>query len=235
MAVLLYFVTETDAAPSGKTEAQMIPSRHSVRVKPRPPSEETVSHGRETGGRPLRTDVAGAESKSDKGECIEKFQMYPTKLMPSANRVASTATEQLMAWIFTCEVGEIPPPMPAIPKRELAHVAEILASENPVVPGDSKLTAEAKEAIRLAKQELRDYIEKGGDVESFFDYWRGRLVEANQIRQTSRKEVLRVLKDDPDIALDFLDRVNEDLAAKGIKGIVLHPRQLEHFGVGRRN
>lgn len=148
-----------------------------------------------------------------------------------SNRVVNTATEQIMAWIFRTEVGELPPPLPKVPDHELQHMAEILMADNPILHTDSERATDAKETIRLAKKELAEYIKNGGDVQEFFRYYRGVLEQAYRKRQLARQSVQKVIREEPDIALDYLEKVNEQLANDGIKAITIHPKQLKHFGI----
>lgn len=162
---------------------------------------------------------------------IAALQERPLNLTPATNRIVNTATEQLMGWIFMTEVGELPPPLPKIPDHEMLHFAEILMADNPVYEDDSERTAEAKEAIRLAKKELAEYIKKGGEPGEFFRYYRGELEQAYKSRQIAKQSVQEILRQEPEIALEYLDKVNERLESQGIKKITLHPKQLEHFGI----
>lgn len=161
----------------------------------------------------------------------EKFKSEPIDLTVPSNRVFATGTEQIMSWIFTTEVGTLPPPLPMIPGKERAHFAEILLSDNAITENDSEKSANAKEMVALAKKELIDYIKKGGDVDDFFDYYRGQLVQAHQEREEYRKAAMKVMKEEPEIANDFIDELNAKLEEKGIKKLEFHPKMKAHFGV----
>lgn len=163
-------------------------------------------------------------------EMVEK----PLDLTVPSNRVVATATEQIMAWIFTADVGSVPPPLPQIPDHEFAHITEILMSDNPIKAGDDDRVVETKQTIEFAKKELREYIKKGGDPDEFLAYYRGQLVQAHAQYEDARKSVLQTLREDPDIALEYLDRVNSELEAKGIKKVTLHPNLLKHHGISEQ-
>ena len=162
---------------------------------------------------------------------IAKFEEKGIDLTVPSNRVVATGTEQIMAWIFTTEVGELPPPLPKIPDTEMVHLEKILMSDNAVLEGDSDRVAETKEMLKVVKKEMSEFIKKGGDPKEFLEYYRGELVQAHETRKTVRQSVMKVLKEEPAIALEYLDEVNKELAAKGIKKITLHPKQLKHFGI----
>lgn len=161
----------------------------------------------------------------------EELAARPIDLNVPTNRIVNTATEQIMGWIFRTEVGELPPPLPKVPDHELLHMAEILIADNPIFDTDSEMTADAKETIMLAKKELAEYIKNGGEVQEFFRYYRGILEQAYKKRQVARQSIQQILREEPDIALEYIDRVNEQLAQDGIKKITIHPKQLQHFGI----
>jgi hypothetical protein len=162
---------------------------------------------------------------------MEKFKARPIDLSVPSNRVVATATEQIMAWIFNTEVGDLPPPLPKIPETEMAHLAEILLSKNEISEKDNDQVAQTKETIQLIKKELTEFIKKGGNPKEFFDYYRGELVQAYEMRKTVQQSVQKVLREEPEIALEYLNEVNRELQSKGIKQIKLHPKQLKHFGI----
>ena len=162
---------------------------------------------------------------------MEKFKARPIDLSVPSNRVVATATEQIMAWIFNTEVGDLPPPLPKIPETEMAHFAEILLSKNEISEKDNDQVAQTKETVQLVKKELTEFIKKGGNPREFFDYYRGELVQAYEMRKTVQQTVQKVLREEPEIALEYLNEVNRELQAKGIKQIKLHPKQLKHFGI----
>ena len=104
-------------------------------------------------------------------------------------------------------------------------------SGNAVLDGDSERIAETKEILQAVKKEMREFTKNGGDPKEFLEYYRGELLQAHETRKTVRQSVMKVLKEEPAIALEYLDEVNKELAAKGIKKITLHPKQLKHFGI----
>jgi hypothetical protein len=46
-----------------------------------------------------------------------------------------------------------------------------------------------------------------------------------------QQSIQKILKEEPEIALEYLNDVNKDLESRGIKKIKLHPKQLKHFGI----
>ena len=162
---------------------------------------------------------------------VERAKRTPLREMPGTNRIFRTSTEQVMDWIFSCQVGDPPPLLPNLPLKERLHLADILISDNPVGENDSERAKEAKETVRLVKKEFRDFIMEGGEPEEFLPYYHGQLVQAHEEWKMSRKMVMEAVKENPDIAAEFISKVNEGLEKKGIKKVTLPPKMLEHYGI----
>lgn len=162
---------------------------------------------------------------------VERAKDSPLRAEPGTNRIFRTSTEQVMDWIFRCEVGNPPPPLPNLPLKEQLHLAEILISDNPIYEGDSDRARDAKETVQLVKKEFQEFIKEGGEPEDFLPYYHGQLVQAHEEWKTARKMVMDAVREDPDIAAEFISKVNERLAEKGIKKVTLPQRMLEHYGI----
>jgi len=162
---------------------------------------------------------------------VERAEKSALREEPSSNRIFRTSTEQVMDWIFRCEVGDPPPLLPELPIKEQLHLAEILISDNPIKADDSDNVKEAKETVQLAKKEFQEFIREGGEPEEFLAYYHSQLVQAHEEWKTARKMAIEAIKEDPDIAADYIERLNEHLAEKGIKKIKLPPKMLEHYGI----
>ena len=174
-------------------------------------------------------------AKMTKSERLEYFleeaKKKPLDLSPSTNRAFRTGTEQVLAWIFTLKVGSVPPPLPPIPIRDEAHMAEILTANNPALEGDSEKVREAKQMVELAKEELRKFVKQGGEVSEFMQYYHGQLVQAHQEWQDSQRSVMQIIRDDPDLAPDYIREVNKRLAEKGIKPVNIPKKLKERLGL----
>ncbi len=155
----------------------------------------------------------------------------PIDLTPSTNRVFKTGTEQVMSWIFTTELGAMPPPLPRISIRDEAHMAEILTAKNPAFETDSERAKEAKAMVELAKKELVKFIEEGGSVGEFFEFYRGELVQAHNEWQASQKSVMKVIREEPELAAEYIKEVNSRLGEKGIRPVRIPPKLKEQLGI----
>lgn len=143
----------------------------------------------------------------------------PIDLSPSKGKAYRTGFEQILCLMFTCELGDMPAPLPIITVRDEAHLAELLITPNDPVEGDSEEVVRAKEAVEVAKKELVKYIKEGGDATSFLQYYHDQLEQASREYRTVQKSMSEVMRNDPDIAPEYFRKVNAQLKAKGIKPI----------------
>ena len=162
---------------------------------------------------------------------FEEAAKKPIDLTPSTNRVFKTGTEQVMSWIFTTELGAMPPPLPRISIRDEAHMAEILMAKNPAFETDSEKAKEAKAMVELAKKELIQFIKQGGSVDEFFEYYRGELVQAHNEWQASQKSVMKVIREEPELAAEYIKEVNSRLREKGIRPVRIPPKFKKELGL----
>lgn len=162
---------------------------------------------------------------------FEEAKKKPIDFTTTTNRPFATGTEQVMSWIFNTKVGNMPPPLPKMSIRDEAHLAEILMADNPALEGDSEKIKEAKEMVELAKKEAIEFVKQGGDVQEFLEYYHGVLREAHQEWQASQKAVMQVIREEPELAADYITEVNARLAEKGIKPVNIPPKFREELGL----
>lgn len=162
---------------------------------------------------------------------FEEAKKKPIDFTTTTNRSFATGTEQVMSWVFTTRVGDMPPPMPKMSIRDEAHLAEILLADNPVLEGDSEKAKEAKEMVELAKKEAIEFVKQGGEVQEFLDYYRGQLVQAHMEWQESQRAVIKIIHEDPDLAVDFVESLNKKLGEKGIKPVVIPQKFRQELGL----
>lgn len=136
-----------------------------------------------------------------------------------------TGVEQVMGWIFTTDLGSAPPPLPNLSKKELDNIVMIILSKNEISTEDSEKSAQAKEAVTLAKKELKQYLENGGNPQSFLSYYHNELKKANDEWKDAQRLVLQSLKEDgADAGIAFAEEVNKKLAERGIKPVRIPPK-----------
>ena len=197
--------------------------------QPQAPVEEVSKVDKEKAERIAKLRAMTPEERMQ--YLFEEAAKKPIDLTPSTNRLFKTGTEQVMRWIFTTELGAMPPPLPRIPIRDEAHMAEILMAKNPIFEGDSEKAKEAKQMVELAKKELIKYIKEGGTVYSFLEYYRGELMQAHNEWKERKKSVLQVVRDEPDLAADYIAEINNRLSQKGIRPVKLPPKLKEQLGI----
>ena len=210
-----------DVTPAPSAPAKVAPAQDPKPVQPQEDPE-----------RVRRREMFKNMSYEEKMDYLyDRAKNTPLREEPSSNRIFRTGTEQVMDWIFRCEVGDPPPLLPKMSLLEQAHLAEILVSDNPIKEDDSERAKEAKETVQMVKKEFIGFIKEGGNPDDFLPYYHDQLVQAHEEWKMARKMAIDAIKQDPDIAAEFLQQVNERLAAKGIKKVTLPPKMLEHYGI----
>lgn len=111
------------------------------------------------------------------------------------------------------------------------HLVEILIRDNPILDSDSKKAAESKEMMKIAKKEFVDFIKEGGNPDDFLPYYHGQLVAAHEEYKMARQSIVEIIRNDPDIAVDYIKKVNERLSEKGIKNVKIPKKMLDAFGI----
>lgn len=225
---------DPDEIPPDKTEkhsqAKPIPAAKSTAkerkpvVTPSKPSEEEVERKR-------RQEMFSRMSADEKMEYLrERIKNMPIP-EASTNRLYTTGVEQAMDWIFSCEVGNPPPLLPPMSLFDQIHLAEILIMDNPILDTDSDKAAESKEMMKIAKKEFMKFIKDGGNPDEFLPYYHSQLVAAHDEYKMARQSVVEIIRNEPDIAVDYIKKVNERLSAKGIKNVEIPKKMLEAFGI----
>lgn len=155
----------------------------------------------------------------------------PINLEPASNRIFATGTEQIIDWIFNTTPGDVPPILPQIPMFEEAHLTEILFNKNLILDTDDENIIEHKQNVDLAKKEMIRFITAGGMPDEFLAHYRDILVNAHMEYQNSQKEVFKMLKEDPEGAVLYLDAVNQRLEEKGIKPVKIPGPMARRYGL----
>ena len=206
----------TEVTPSAPSQVSAQPVEEKTKPEPKEPT--------------LRQQMMGL-SQDEKLEILEKKLAETPIPEESTNRTFRTGLEQVMGWVFTTEVGDAPPPLPNLSNFDLVHIEEILNMKNTVRDTDSDKAADAKETVDFVKQELKKYLEKGGDPQEFLAFYHSELKQAYQERQMVQQQAMQILKEEPDLVFDFLERANKGLAEKGIKAAVIPKRVLMRYGL----
>lgn len=143
-------------------------------------------------------------------------------------RIFNNGLEQMAGWIFTRRLGDTPPPLPNLEGTMTAErLEEILSTPNPALEGDSEREADIKRTVAEAKRALAEYLKAGGDVQGFFEHYRGLLVEAHKTWQTNQKAMMKAFRENPEEAPALVRRLNEEMAEHGIKPLTVPPMYRE--------
>ena len=193
--------------------------------------KETKGHSDEDAERARRREMFSKMTTDEKIEYLrEQIKNTPIPETPT-NRLYATSLEQVMDWIFTCEVGNPPPLLPPMSLFDQMHLAEILIRDNPILDSDSDKAAESKEMMKIAKKEFMDFLKEGGNPDDFLPYYHGQLVAAHEEYKIARQSIVEIIRNDPDIAVDYIKKVNERLSEKGIKNVKIPKKMLDAFGI----
>ncbi len=206
-------------------------SRPVVKPKPMPKPEmpkKAVAH-------PAAPGVRGADITTEARETAYVKQLVETPLPNTfSNRLFRSGLEQVMGWVFTTEVGDMPPPLPMIPDHDLAHLEEILNSKSAITENDTERQADAKETVDFAKQELKKFLEKGGTPDEFLAYYHDQLKVAYERRRLVESQAIQVMQEDPELVDAFLEKANKNLVKDGIKAAVV-PERIRRRILATRN
>lgn len=143
-------------------------------------------------------------------------------------RIFNNGLEQVAGWFFTARLGDTPPLLPNLEGAMTAErLEEILSAPNPVLEGDSEREADIKRTVAEAKRALAEYLKAGGDVQGFFEHYRGLLVEAHRTWQTNQKAMMKAFRENPEEAPALVRRLNEEMAVRGIKPLTVPPMYRE--------
>ena len=237
-AYFVFFVAKNPPAPSTtekpKVKAKPVDQPKKVAVSPKPQVAEKPEKAVKQPEAPVKKPKSPPKSREEREKAVyKKLVETPLDLAPKTNRIFRTGIEASMARIFMTRPGDPPPPpfTTALTIRDEAHLAEILMAADPVLETDTQAQADSKEMVALAKKEMADYIKNGGDPEGFLTYYRGKLQEAFDTRRESMVSLMKIAREEPELAADFLARINANLAEKGIRTIELTDKQKERMGL----
>lgn len=140
--------------------------------------------------------------------------------------------EQLMLTVFTTELGDMPPMLPAIPPFDEARFEKIVNLDTLPEKGDSEEVRMSKELVNQVKAELTKYLKEGGTTSGFLAYYVNELDSAFHEREICKEMQMKSMKtDDPEVAREVYLKLNKRLADRGIKKLTLTKRQKEYLGI----
>ena len=203
----------------------------SSRAQQQEAAKEIKETASESAERERRREMFSRMTAEEKIEYLrEQLKNTPIPEVPT-NRLYATGLEQTMDWIFSCEVGNPPPLLPPMSLFDQMHLAEILVMDNPILDTDSDKAVESKEMMKIAKKEFIQFLKDGGNPDEFLPYYHGQLVAAHDEYTAARQSIVEVIRNEPDIALEYIRKINDRLTEKGIKNVKIPKKMLDAFGI----
>ena len=221
---------QSPATPAVKEVPQRVNPPRQVTEKPSAPQVEVHPEPskKPTGKLPAPSNLSD-EVRAIKAASLSNTVVAVTNARPE--QVFKTATEQVMSFIFNAEVGDMPPPLPTLPRHEMERIEEILNTPNLVKEGDSEEVAARKQMLEQAKKELKDYMAQGGTPAEFLRFYHEQLKKYYNERLDAQKLVMTMIRDEPEVAGEFMKKVNQRLAERGIKAVHIPKPFLERAGI----
>lgn len=215
-AGVFYFIRSADSGDDADADAKpdRIASVQPAQItKPKKSVSEPIAHREvsRTGDK-----VADALAEVNAIESLN-IQAPPKKRAPAVKRTFKTGVEQLMSWVFTTELGDMPMPIPSLSDDDRNNLASILVSKNEITDDDSDMAAFCKETVDFAKQEMAKFVKDGGDPDDFLQYYFRELRKAFEIRNEAMNQVETLREESPELAVEFARKINERFAEEGIK------------------
>lgn len=167
-------------------------------------------------------------------EAIERAKdpLYDRHHIVAKKPLLADPVEQLMLSVFSTELGDMPPMLPAIPQIDEERMKKMVGFLSEESKDDSEEVRAAKQMINEVKAELKKYLDEGGTVDNFLSYYVNELDAAFRERNLCKELQMKKLKtEDPAVAREYYYLINQRLADKGIKPITLTKRQKEYLGI----
>ena len=198
---------------------------HTEKVKSQPIKEKNKNK--------TASIISGLSKAEKENLYFSELAKKKIDLSPRTNRIFRSGLEASIARIFMTVPGDPPPPpfTTVIPLRDEAHLEQILTSANPILESDTEQQKESKKMVELAKKELIKFINEGGNPEDFLNHYHSILRESFDLRRESAKSFMKVAREEPEIAQQYLNELNKNLSERGIKEIQLSDKQKERLGL----
>lgn len=168
----------------------------------------------------------------DEAEVRRKDPLYDRHHIVAELPLMKDPIEQLMLSVFETELGDLPPPLPDIPQVDEASIRATIEKMPMTNLTDSEEAKDAQELVLQVKKELKRYLDEGGNINSFLQYYCNELRFAYEERRLYQQEISKALKqEDKEVVQELYIKLNEHLEEKGIKPLRLNRRQREYLGI----
>lgn len=158
-------------------------------------------------------------------EEVENARLGPDG-RPRPMSIYRTPAEQALGMIFTTELGSPPPMLPDIPRCTSKEVLDEFLSRT--FAYDKNATTAINEnriIMQQVRDELKNYIDGGGDIGGFIDFYVGELRASHEQWKTAQTMLVDMARagEDAESLRTFRDAANRLLAEKGIKPLTVPP------------
>ena len=212
-----------------------------------PAVSETATEEKEDVSAEASESNKGEQTAAQNGDAVEERQLTPEEAEAEARRkdplyrrhhivakmpLVKEPVEQLMLSVFTTELGDMPPMLPAIPAFEEERFEKLVNQKTVIEDGDSEEAVMSKEIVNAVKEELAKFLKEGGTTSGFLAYYVNELDAAFKERESCRQIMMSSMRSDsPEVARGVFEKFNERLVSKGIKPLTLTRRQREYLGI----
>lgn len=201
-------------------------------VKPRQSQEEITNAVNKSSSNEVAQEERRLSPEEIEAEERRKDPLYDRHHIVAKMPLVKEPIEQLMLTVFTTELGDMPPMLPAIPAFDEEKFEKLINKRHVAEEGDSDEVLISKDVVNQVKDELAKFIKDGGTTSGFLSYYVNELDSAFRERELCKELQMKSMKtDDPAVARDVFLKFNERLTAKGIKPLTLTRRQREYLGI----
>lgn len=145
---------------------------------------------------------------------------------PRPMSIYKTPAEQALGLIFTTELGSPPPVLPNIPQcTSQEDLNEFLSRTFESGKDATEAVIENRMIMDRVKKELKTYLDEGGDIGGFIDFYVGELRASHEQWKTAQTMLVDMARssEDAESLRSFRDAANKLLAEKGIKPLTVPP------------
>ena len=201
-------------------------------AKPKQPPEEVTNIVRKASPEKVTQEERQLSPEEIEAEERRKDPLYDRHHIVAKMPLVKEPIEQLMLTVFTTELGDMPPMLPAIPAFDEERFESLINKRHVAEEGDSEDVLISKDLVNRVKDELAKFIKEGGTTSGFLSYYVNELDSAFREREMYKELQIKSMKtDDPAVARDVFLKFNERLATRGIKPLTLTRRQREYLGI----
>lgn len=158
-------------------------------------------------------------------EEVEKARLGPDG-KPRPMSIYKTPVEEALGIIFSTKLGMPPPFLPNIPScTSVEQLNEFLERRFDFDADAPETVKENRLMMQQVRDELKSYLDEGGDIGGFVDYYVGELRASYEQWKTAQMMLVDMARagDDAESLRRFRDAANGLLEEKGIRPLAVPP------------